>query len=100
MLLAQQIAKILRKRTVATIEELCSATKRAEITVKQALARTDYLTSYDNNSRFYVLRSTCRFNKYGIWKHDKASFTRHGTLAALLTALVDNSRANSRVGGN
>jgi hypothetical protein len=98
MLLTDHITKVLRKRMVATIEELCSATGRAEITVKQALARLDYLTSYDNNSRFYALRSACRFSKYGIWKHDKASFTRHGTLAALLIAVIDNS-SDGHTGG-
>ena len=91
MELAAQTHKALRKMRVATIEELCSETGRAAITVKQALAKLDYLTSYDHNSRFYALRSTCRFNRYDIWKHPKASFTSHGTLAVLVVALIDTS---------
>ncbi|MCK4789400.1 MAG: hypothetical protein KAV87_37000 [Desulfobacteraceae bacterium] len=91
MELADQIHNALRKMRLATIEELCSETGRAAITVKQALAKLDYLTSYDHNSRFYALRSTCRFNRYDIWKHPKASFTSHGTLAVLVVALIDTS---------
>lgn len=91
MALANQIQDTLKKRKVATIDELCDQTDRAAITVKQALAKLDYLSSYDHNSRFYTLRSICRFNARGIWKHPKASFTRHGTVAALVVALVDTS---------
>ena len=91
MFLADYIQDTLHKMRVATIEELCSQTGRAAITVKQALAKLDYLSSYDHNSRFYTLRSVCRFNTYGIWKHPKASFTRYGTLAALVVTVVDAS---------
>lgn len=91
MNLAKKLTQLLTKKPVATIDQLCSATGRAEITVKQALAKLDYLTSYDHNSRFYALRSTCRFDQNGIWKHKSASFTHHGTLAALLLAIVDES---------
>jgi len=96
MVLADEIRDALYKVRVATIEELCSQTGRAAITVKQALAKLDYLSSYDHNSRFYTLRSACRFNTYGIWKHPKASFTRHGTLAALIVTLVDASAKGYR----
>lgn len=91
--LAQKLTQLLTDKPVATIKQLCASTSRAEITVKQALAKLDYLTSYDHNSRFYTLRSACRFDRNGIWKHRAASFTRHGTLAALLGALVDESDA-------
>ena len=91
MNLAQQLKQLLTKKRVMAIKELTSATDRAEITVKQALSKLDYLTSYDQNSRFYALRSTCRFDKHGIWRHPLASFTRHGTLSALLVALVEES---------
>jgi transposase-like protein len=98
MTLADDSHKILTKNRVVTIEELCSETGRAGITVKQALAKLDYLTSYDHNSRFYALRSVCRFNQHGIWKHERASFTSHRTLAALLVALVDKARAGCTSG--
>lgn len=90
-MIKQQIKNLLGRKKVATISELCEATRRAEITVRKALATLDYLTSYDQNSRFYALRAVCRFNRYGIWRHKKASFTRHGTVAALLVAIVDDS---------
>ena len=57
MALADYIKNALHKIRVATIEELCSQTGRAAITVKQALAKLDYLSGYDHNSRFYTLRS-------------------------------------------
>jgi hypothetical protein len=92
MNLDDRLKRLLKKKRIATIDELCVATDRAEITVKQALARLDYVTSYNHNSRFYALRSVCRFNRHGIWKQAKASFTKHGTLTALVVALVDDSR--------
>ena len=91
MNLSKKLKKLLTKIPVVTIKQLCSETGRAEITVKQALAKLDYVTSYNHNSQFYALLSTCRFDQHGIWKHRSASFTRHGTLAALLIALVNDS---------
>jgi len=91
MALTDLLYEALNKMRVATIEELCEYTDRAPITVKQALTKLDYLSSYDHNSRFYTLRSLCRFNQYGIGKHPKAAFTRYGTLTALVATLVDAS---------
>ena len=91
MVLANQIQNILSKKRVMIIEELCSHTGKAAITVKQALAKLDYVSSYNHNSRFYTLRSICRFNSYGIWKHPQASFTKYDTLTALLVAVIDAS---------
>lgn len=91
--LPERLERFLRQRRVATIGAMCSAMGRAEITVKQALAKLDYLTSYNENSRFYTLRSLARFDRRGIWRHRRASFARCGTLANLLVALVDGSRS-------
>jgi hypothetical protein len=91
--LDQRIEQFLKRKTVATVDEICSAVGRAEITVKQALPHLDYLTSYNQNSRFYTLRAEARFDRHGIWRHRKASFTSHRTLANLLVALVDDSPA-------
>jgi len=95
--LQQRLERFLKKRRVATIDAMCSAMGRAEITVRQALAKLDYLTSYNQNSRFYTLRSLACFNKHGIWRHSKASFCSHGTLANLLVALVDVSYSGHTV---
>jgi len=89
--LPQRLERILKKKMVATVDEMAAAVQRAQITVKQALAKLDYLTSYNHNCRFYALRSVARFDRDGIWRHRKASFTRYGTLADLLVALVDGS---------
>jgi len=89
--LEDRIALFLERKGVAAIGEICSAVGRADITVKHALAKLDYITSYDQNSRFYALRSAARFDRHGIWRHRKASFTSRGTLADLLVALVDSS---------
>lgn len=91
MPLQLRLERFLQRRRVTNIEAMCSAMGRAEITVRQALAKLDYLTSFNQNSRFYTLRSLARFDRHGIWRHSKASFTRYGTLAKLLVALVDGS---------
>ena len=54
MELGEKLKRVFKTKGVATIEELCAATSRAAITVKQALANLDYVTSYDRNSRFYI----------------------------------------------
>ena len=46
-MIKQQIKNLLGRKKVTTISELCEATRRAEITVRKALATLDYLTSYD-----------------------------------------------------
>jgi len=91
MTLTEKVERFLREKRVVTLPQICSITSHAEVTVRQALARLDYVTSYNENSRFYALRSICRFNRYGIWKHQTAFFTQHGTLAELLSHLVDSS---------
>jgi hypothetical protein len=93
MRLQKQLESLLQKMNIATLAELSEATGYAEGTVKKTLAELDYLTSYNQNSRFYALRSSCSFDKYGIWKHKKASFTHHGNLPDLVVNIVDNSKA-------
>jgi hypothetical protein len=89
--LNDQITKIFNKKHVVTIEEICLEVNRAEITVKKALAKIEYLTSYNFNSRFYTLPKFAQWDANGIWRHSRASFTIHCTLKNLIVWLVEHS---------
>lgn len=90
-MLSKRLKSLLVQKKVATISELSETMGCAQITARKALADLDYVTSYNHNSRFYALRSVCRFDRNGIWRHKMASFARQDTLTALLVDIVDDS---------
>lgn len=64
---------------------------QVDLTVFRKLKQLDYLTSYSHRGRFYTLRPIVRFDADGLWSHDLAWFSRHGTLLATAEAFVSHS---------
>ena len=89
---ADSLRQLLLRRSVATLPDL----KRTlgtpvAVTVYRKLKELDYLTSYSHRGGFYTLREIARFDANGLWSHDQAWFSRHGTLLATAEAFVTQS---------
>jgi hypothetical protein len=61
------------------------------MTVIRALKKYGYYTSYNMNSAYYVLKKTPTFNENGLWFFKSVYFSKYGTLAETLVALVEMS---------
>ena len=76
---AGDMARLLKKQKIATIEEL----KRAlgadvDSTLFRKLETLDYLSSYSHRGRYYALSETARFDELGLWSFRSVWFSRHG----------------------
>lgn len=58
-------------------------------TVFRALSGLGYRTSCCHAGRYYTLKDVPRFDDDGLWVHEGALFSRHGTLRATVVHLVD-----------
>ena len=91
---AEDLARLLRRRTIATIAELKQALgTTADATVHRKLAELDYRTSYSHRGRYYTLDELCRFDALGLWSFRQVWFSAFGTLLATAEALVAGAEA-------
>ena len=91
---ADDLAKELRRRKIATMPEL----KRAlgtdvDVTVFRKLKQLAYRTSYSHRGSYYTLDETAQFNQNGLWSCRSIWFSRQGTLLNTALAFVDDSSA-------
>jgi hypothetical protein len=96
---AEDLARLLRRRTIATIGELKQALgTSSDATVFRKLAELAYRSSYSHRGRYYTLDELCRFDRLGLWSFRSVWFSRHGTLVATVEALVAASEAGYDAG--
>jgi hypothetical protein len=91
------VVDLLRRRRVATLAQLQAAADCSHMTVFRGLDKTGYYTSLNENSRWYILAQTPRFDAQGLWGYRQLVFSRHGTLTQTLRVLVDTSPAGYTV---
>ncbi len=78
---AADLKRLLELKKVCTFAELTEALgTRSRMTLFRKLAELPYLTSYSHRGKYYVLKSTCRFDEGGLWSHRGIWFSRDGTL--------------------
>jgi hypothetical protein len=82
-----------RKLKVARLEQLMTWMECSRRTVQRRLQQWKCISSYNHNGGFYVLPEIPSFNAFGIWMHGDVYFSRHGTLAATVLALIEQSSA-------
>jgi hypothetical protein len=86
------LRQLLLRNQIATLDQLKQALGTpVDVTVFRKLKSLDYLTSYSDRGRYYTLREIARFGSDGLWSHDAAWFSRHGTLLATVEAFVNQS---------
>lgn len=83
----------LEKTKVFSIAELASiltcSIPNARLKLKQWKAHT----SYNHNGKYYTLPQIPQFNKYGLWRYEDVSFSKHGNLKKTIIHLVTVSEA-------
>lgn len=90
---ASSIAKLLRRRKIATMPELMAALgSDARRTVFRKLKELRYRTSYSHRGRYYTLDEVAEFDEEGLWAWRDIWFSIHGTLLATATATVESAQ--------
>lgn len=74
------LVRILRKKKILSLKELCQAANCCHMTVWRNLKRVGYYTSYTHNDRFWALAETPRFDNEGLWFYRDVGFSLYGTL--------------------
>jgi hypothetical protein len=85
--------KRLEKAMIFTVDEAASvlgcSVSNARLKIKQWKA----YTSYNGNGRYYAMPKVPKFDGNGLWRHEVASFSRHGNLKSSVVHLVVASKA-------
>jgi hypothetical protein len=84
----------LEKHTVCTLEQLADALgTSARMTLFRKLGELSYVTSYSHRGKYYALKSSCHFDKGGLWMHKGIWFSRHGSLLETVKQYVEHASA-------
>ena len=89
----QSILDVFAEEKVLTKEQLLNKLGCSWMTIWRLLKSQGYLTSYNNNARYYTLASIPRFDDHGLWSYRKARFSQYGTLTGTIVGLVCNSES-------
>jgi len=89
----QNIVRWLRREKVATMQQLRGQFHVSHMTVVRALMKEGYLSSYNHNGKYYVLRDLPRFDDWGLWSWRDVRFSRAGTLRDTVLGCVEQSPA-------
>lgn len=82
----------LKDKKIATIDEIKNILKtQCRMTSFRKLSKLDYISSYSHSGKYYSLKRIARYNKYGIWSHLSALFSKNGTLRKTIECLIDSS---------
>ena len=90
----KELIKQFKNKKILNMEELKEIIpNRSRSTIMRALAKLDYLTSYNNAGGYYTLKDIPEFDDVGIWKYNGANFSLYGTLKDTVSNIVKNSDA-------
>lgn len=83
------IVRLLRRRTIATMDELKAALGSAvDMTVFRKLRTLAYLASYSHRGKYYALQETAAFDAQGLWTCRGVHFSRFGSLIDTVEVFV------------
>src|SRR3990170_1034399 len=86
---AALIARLLRRRTIATMDELKAALgSSVDMTVFRKLRALAYLASYSHRGKYYALQEAAQFDERGLWAYRGVRFSRWGSLVDTVEAFV------------
>lgn len=90
----QRLLKLLRNKRVVTLDALLATLQtRSRTSAFRRLSTVAYLTSYSHAGRYYTIAEIPKFDENGLWHHQGASFSRHGSLKNTVEQLVSDSEA-------
>ena len=86
---AQALAALLRRHCVLDMPRLRRTfPARSRASFMRDLAAIGALSSCNNSGGFYTLPDIPEFDADGLWRYERALFSRHGTLKATVRHLV------------
>ena len=86
---ADAIVRLLRRRTITTMDELKAALgSSVDVTVFRKLRTLSYLASYSHRGRFYALLEAAVFDARGVWTCRGVHFSRFGSLVDTVEVFV------------
>jgi hypothetical protein len=86
------LRKLFQQRRVADLPLLLKTLRTdAPRSVFRRLSLVGYVCSYNQNGRYYTLTDIPEFDAHGLWQHHGVFFSKHGTLKATITKLVEVS---------
>lgn len=88
----RKVEKLLIKSRVVTIDDLKNTLNTDfSKTVFRYLKEIGYLTSYNNAGGFYTMPHIPKFDEYGLWHYEVASFSKFGTLKSTICSMIEAS---------
>lgn len=88
------LKKLLKDYRVLNMEELQKRfSGRSARSIFRDLKELGTVGSYSHAGKYYTLKSTPRYNKYGLWNYENIGFSKYGTLAATIEHWVNESKA-------
>lgn len=86
---AEALVRLLRRRTIATIDELKEALgTRVDMTVFRKLREIPYRASYSHRGKYYALSERTEFDANGLWTHRGVHFSKDGSLVDTAARVV------------
>jgi hypothetical protein len=86
------LRRLFKDRRIADLTVLCKTLQTdAPRSVFRRLSLAGYLSSYNQNGSIYTLSDIPEFDNHGIWQYQGVFFSRHGTLKATITHLVETA---------
>ncbi len=88
------VSTYLNDNKIATMDQLKTLLgTNSRMTVFRKFTKSGCLSSCSHSGKYYALKKTARFNKYGLWRHESALFSKHGTLKNTLKVMIGESTA-------
>ena len=85
------VLKHLKRKRVFTLEQLVSYLECSVPTARLRLKKWKTYTSYNQNGRYYSLKTVPRFDENGLWHYEHVFFSKSGNLKKTLVYLVQKS---------
>jgi hypothetical protein len=82
------VRRLLKEKAVFLLNEVVTLLACSSRWAHHRLKQWGALRSYNQNGRYYVLPETPQFDQFGLWHHEKASFSRHGNLTHTVRRLI------------
>ncbi len=84
--------KLFNKNKVVTIDDLKKTLDTDfSMTVFRYLKEIGYLSSYNNAGKYYTIPHIPKFDEYGLWHYEVASFSKFGTLKSTISFIIEGS---------
>lgn len=87
---ADAIVRLLRRRTIATMDDMKAALGApVDMTVFRKLRTLSYLASYSHRGKYYTLQELAEFDERGLWTCRGVHFSRFGSLVDTVETFVN-----------